>query len=71
MSGNCVNHRWTYYLTNDIDLTGKGYWNDRSTGNNIVFDGKGHKIISDGPAFGRFWQVFASITSRQEESQIA
>ena len=55
MSGNCVNHRWTYYLTNDIDLTGKGYWNDRSTGNNIVFDGKGHKIISDGPAFGSFF----------------
>ena len=54
MTGNCDSNKWTYYLANDIDLTGKGYWHGRSSDNYIVFDGKDHKIISDGPAFESF-----------------
>ncbi|MBP5249676.1 MAG: hypothetical protein J6Z46_06695, partial [Lachnospiraceae bacterium] len=48
----CTRNRWTYYLANDIDMTGRGFINYSYADLNI--DGKGHKIISDGPVFGEF-----------------
>ena len=45
---------WTYYLAKDIDLTGKGYVQDKYKNagyTDFVLDGKGHTIKSDTPIF--------------------
>ena len=56
MRGGYSAHHWTYYLANDIDMTGKGvvkypgeYGSDRYT--DLYLDGKGHTIKSDTPVF--------------------
>ncbi len=45
----CTENRWTYYLANDIDMTGVDPIDYRYT--DLNFDGKGYKIISDRPVF--------------------
>ncbi|MCR4715685.1 MAG: hypothetical protein K5656_00760 [Lachnospiraceae bacterium] len=49
---NCTSNRWTYYLANDIDMTGVDPIDYRYADLNI--DGKGHKIISDRPVFDEY-----------------
>ena len=52
MRKNCTDNRWTYYLTNDIDMTGKDTIDYNYADVNL--DGKGHTITSDGPVFSTF-----------------